>query len=475
MKKLFGIFLSSLIAVSSSFACYAAPKTASTKTTKQRTQPALTSVTHPEWSRNAVIYEVNLRQFTPQGTITAFQKQLPRLKELGVDILWFMPIFPISELNRKGELGSYYAVKDYTAVNPEFGTMDQFKEMVKKAHEMGFKVILDWVPNHSGCDNAWVTEHSEWYAKNKEGKMFGPYDWTDVYKFDYSNKNMRAAMTNALKFWIKDVGVDGFRMDVASEVPTDYWNELRPQLDAIKPVFMLAESPAPDLSFKAFDMNYNWPMKDLQNEISRTAGQNAYATEKNTHGAIKTPLAIDSLLSNQASEFARDSYMMNMITNHDLNSWEGTEFDRYGDAVETFAVLTYTLPGMPLIYTGQEVGFDRAFKFFDKDIAPDWTPNRYTEFYTKMNALKHSFSALNAGNGAPVMRYPTQNSSAYVFSRSNKSGGVYVFLNFSGKTVQLDYTKSKPEAKYAVNYFTGKTESFPTSLAPWQYIIYTVK
>ncbi|MDE5827496.1 MAG: alpha-amylase, partial [Duncaniella sp.] len=186
-----------------------------------------TNVKHPEWSRNAVIYEVNVRQFTDSGTITAFDAQLPRLKDLGVDILWFMPVYPISEKNRKGELGSYYAVKDYKAFNPEFGTLDQFKETVRKAHELGMKVILDWVPNHSGCDNAWVTEHPDWYARNEKGKMFGPYDWTDVYKFDYSNPEMRAAMVDAFKFWLTEVGVDGFRCDVAMEVPVDFWDETR--------------------------------------------------------------------------------------------------------------------------------------------------------------------------------------------------------------------------------------------------------
>lgn len=176
---------------------------------------AVTRIQHPEWSRNAVIYEVNLRQYTPEGTLKAFDAELSRLKELGVDILWFMPIHPISEKNRKGTLGSYYAVRDYKAVNPEFGTLQDFKETVKKAHDLGMKVIIDWVPNHSGCDNAWVEEHPDWYARNEKGEMFGPYDWTDVYKFDYSNPAMRAGMIDALKFWLTEAGIDGFRCDVA--------------------------------------------------------------------------------------------------------------------------------------------------------------------------------------------------------------------------------------------------------------------
>ena len=195
------------------------------KKQSEQTDSTASTVNHPEWSRNAVIYEVNMRQYTPEGTFKAFEAYLPQLKELGVDILWFMPIHPISELNRKGELGSYYAVKDYKAVNPEYGTLDDFKSIVDKAHSLGMKVILDWVPNHSGCDNAWVTEHPDWYVTDSLGKMYGPYDWTDVYKFDYSNKEMRAGMIDALQYWVRDLDIDGYRCDVAGEVPTDFWNE----------------------------------------------------------------------------------------------------------------------------------------------------------------------------------------------------------------------------------------------------------
>ncbi len=435
-----------------------------------------TEVLHPQWSRNAVIYEVNLRQYTNDGKLKSFEQQLPRLKELGVDILWFMPINPISKLNRKGELGSYYAVADYKAFNPEYGTLDEFKALVKKAHDMGFKVILDWVPNHSGCDNAWVKEHPDWYVKDSLGKMVGPYNWTDVYKFDYSNKAMRSAMIDALKFWVKDVNVDGFRCDVAGEVPTDFWNQARPALDSIKPIFMLAEASKPELAKKAFDMSYNWPMKDLFGEISRTQGQNSMPVNKDYKAKVKTALAIDSLLADQNKNYPKDSYMMNMITNHDLNSWEGTEFQRFGKGVDAFAVLTYTLPGMPLIYTGQETGLNRAFEFFKKDTPPDWTKNKFFDFYKKLNTLKHSQEVLATGEaGAPMVRYATKSPNAYVFSRIDDRGGIFVFVNLSNKPVDLQYTASVPKADNAVNYFTGKTESFPKTLAPWQYYVFTVK
>lgn len=437
-----------------------------------------TTVNHPEWSRDAVIYEVNVRQFTDAGTIKAFADQLPRLKELGVDILWFMPVYPISEKNRKGKLGSYYAVKDYKAFNPEFGTLDEFKKTVRKAHGLGMKVILDWVPNHSGCDNAWVTEHPDWYAKDSLGNMFGPYDWTDVYKFDYSNPEMRAAMVDAFKFWLTEADVDGFRCDVAMEVPVDFWDETRPQLQAVKPdLFMLAEASEPALQKNGFDMAYNWPMKDLFSEIAATSGQYTF---KDKEGNIREfperhASDIDSLLASQAAAYPRDTYMMNMVTNHDLNSWEGTEFDRLGSLTDAFAVLTYTLPGMPLIYTGQETGMNRALEFFTKDQAPEWEPrNKYFEFYKRLNALKHSQKALRAGeDGGAIVRYPTTSPDIYAFSREVDGSKVTVIVNLSGKPEEVSFTDTIPAVTdKTLDYFTESPAILPSSLSSGEYRIF---
>lgn len=452
-------------------------KNAAQEATEQR-DSTYTTVNHPDWSRNAVIYEVNLRQYTDSGNITSFERELPRLKELGVDILWFMPIYPISELNRKGGLGSYYAVRDYTAFNPEFGTIDQFKKTVAKAHELGMKVILDWVPNHTGCDNRWVTEHPEWYAKDSLGKMYGPYDWTDVYKLDYANREMRAAMVDAFKYWLTEVGVDGFRCDVAMEVPVDFWDETRPQLQAVKPdLFMLAEASVPALQKNGFDMGYNWPMKDLFSEIAATAGQYTFKKEGEEMRTfpVKHAVAIDSLLADQAAEYPKDTYLMNMVTNHDLNSWEGTEFERLGNLTDAFAVLSYTLPGMPLIYTGQETGMNRAFEFFVKDNPPAWEPrNSYFTFYQKLNHLKHTQKALAAGTaGGEMKRYPTTSDDLYIFSRSVDGSTVFVFTNLGKDTVDIAYTGGAPEANNTtINFFTAATEPFPTQLAPGEYAVY---
>lgn len=442
---------------------------------------APTKINHPCWSRNAVIYEVNLRQFTDEGTLKAFDKELPRLKELGADILWFMPIHPISEKNRKGSLGSYYAVRDYKAVNPEFGTIEDFKTTVKKAHELGMKVIIDWVPNHSGCDNAWVEEHPDWYVKNEKGEMYGPYDWTDVFKFDYSNPEMRKGMIDALKFWLSVVGIDGYRCDVAGEVPTDFWNEARPQLEAVQPgLFMLAEAAKPEIQEVCFDMGYNWPMKDLFSEIAATQGEFTFVdagkgeTEPRKF-AVKHATDIDVLINAQAADYPADTYMMGMITNHDLNSWEGTEFDRLGKLTNAFGVLTFTLPGMPLIYTGQETGMNRAFEFFEKDKAPQWNPrNEYFAFYQTLCALKHGNRALAAGHpeGAKMLRYMTTSNNLYIFERVLGDARVVVAVNLGSKEEAVKFAGAAPGVAGLTNIFTPSAKAvIPAKMRPGEYVV----
>jgi len=446
----------------------------------QERDSTFTNVKHPGWSRNAVIYEVNLRQYSDSGNVASFARELPRLKDLGVDILWMMPIHPISKKERKGTLGSYYAVADYTAFNPEFGTIDQFKDMVKKAHGHGMKVILDWVPNHSGRDNRWVTEHPDWYEKDSLGNMKGVYDWTDVYVFDYSNPEMRKGMIDAMKFWLTDVDVDGFRCDVAGEVPTDFWDEARPQLEEAKAdIFMLAEASKPELQKNGFDMGYNWPMKDLFSAIAATSRQYTFkGTDGNVREFPETRANdIDRLLAEQAAEYPKDTYMMNMITNHDLNSWEGTEFDRLGNLTSAFAVLSYTLPGMPLIYTGQETGMDRAFEFFEKDKAPQWEPrNEFFAFYQKLNNLKHSQHALAAGlEGGELVSYATSSPDIYVFSREKDGSRVVVLTNLGKEDSSVEFTGDKPDVKGMKDFFTEADAAIPSTLKPGGYLIFINK
>ena len=440
-------------------------------------RPAPSTVQHPEWSRSAVIYEVNLRQYTDDGTFRAFLKELPRLKELGVDILWFMPVHPISKVNRKGVLGSYYAASDYKKINPEFGSISDFKDVVDEAHSLGMKVIIDWVPNHSGCDHIWVESHPEYYARDEKGNMYGPYDWDDVYKLDYNNPGLRIAMTDAMEFWLRETDIDGFRCDVAGQVPIDFWNTVRPQLElaAEKPIFMLAEDAQPIMTEHAFDADYNWPMSALFNQVAHTAGQRTFAVKSEM--PEKHAADIDSLMRRQAATFPADSYLMNMTTNHDMNSWEGTEFERLGKFAPALAVLTYMMPGMPLIYTGQETGLNRAFEFFQKDAPPQWEPrNDYFTFYQRLNTLKHTRPELAAGiAGGSVHPVKVNNSNDMIaFKRELGKQGTFFAANLGAATLPFTPCKCVTVLTDRIDAITGNpVDIFPTQLAPGQFIVFT--
>jgi glycosidase len=427
--------------------------------------PRVSDIIHPEWSKNANIYEVNIRQYTREGTFKAFQEHLPRLKEMGIDILWLMPIFPVGEKNRKGTLGSYYAVRDYKAVNPEFGTMDDFKELVKTAHDLGFKVILDWVANHSSWDNQWIIDRPEWYTKDSLGKMTSPFDWTDVADLNFDEKGLQEEMINALKFWITETDIDGYRCDVAGMVPTDFWERVRSELDIMKPVFMLAEAEQPEHHIKAFDMSYAWELHHIFNGIAKG--------EKNAND-------IESYFAKQDTLFPANAYRMNFITNHDENSWNGTEKERLGDAVNVFGVLTYTLPGMPLIYSGQEVGLDRRLKFFEKD-SIEWDLNSpLLAFYQNLSFVKKSNSALwNGLSGGNFERINTAyKKSVLAFLRQKEADRVMVICNLSMDTLDVKI-KVNDEITDFREIFTGEEKSFIDStkvkLNPWQYYVYINK
>lgn len=434
---------------------------ASCKSASDKGLPPVSNVEHPEWSRNANIYEVNIRQFTDDGTLQAFVRHLPRLRNMGVDIIWFMPVHPIGEVNRKGTLGSYYAVKDYKAVNPEFGSFEELRMIVKLAHELGMHVILDWVANHTAWDHPWVTKHPDWYAKDKNGNMFSPEGWEDVVQLDVYNPEMRAAMIDALKFWVTEANVDGFRCDVAYMVPTDFWDEARQELDKIKPVFMLAEADQPDLLINAFNMDYGWKLHHITNDVAKKK-----ANANN----------IQQYFDELEHTFPRSAFRMNFTSNHDENSWAGTEFERLGDGAQTFAVLMATLPGMPLIYTGQEAALDRRLEFFERDPV-DWKDYPLQEFYRTLNNLKRRNKALWTGDfGGPLQRINTnENEAVYAFTRTKENNAVFVVLNLSAEPVQIVLEGEDYAGRYK-NVFQGSTITINLNhtmeLKPWEYRVY---
>ncbi len=422
----------------------------------------LKPIQHPEWSKNAVIYEVNIRQFTPEGTFAAFEKHLPALKNLGVDILWLMPINPIGKLNRKGSLGSYYSVKDYKVINPEFGTMEDFKKLVSKIHDTGMYIIIDWVANHTSWDNVWVNTHPEFFTKDKNGNFVPPVaDWEDVIDLNYGNKDLWNYMIDAMNFWVKENNIDGFRCDVAAMVPTEFWIEARKELIKSKSdIFMLAEANENYLH-QAFNMTYNWPLKDLMNDVAQ---------------GKKESLVIKDYFEREKTEYNSDDYRMVFTTNHDENSWNGTEYERLGDAVETFAVLCGTVKGMPLIYTGQETGMNKRLRFFEKDTV-NWEIKPIREIYTKLNSLKKRNKALWNGKAGGEMNFiETGNKNVLAFEREKDGNSIISVFNLSPEieTVNLDHAKSG--VKY-VDVFNDNeiilNKSLELKLNPWGYKIFS--
>ena len=389
------------------------------------------------------IYEVNIRQYTQEGSLKAFEdNHLERLKAQNVDILWLMPIFPISEEGRKGTLGSYYAVKNYKEVNPEFGPLEDLKRLVNHAHNLKMKVILDWVANHTGRDNVWIKEHKDFFNLDSLGNPAVPEgtDWDDVADLNYDNPDMRRAMIDAMKFWVQNADVDGFRCDVAGMVPTDFWAECRQELEKIKPLFMLAEDDNPEIH-KAFDASYNWKCHHILNGIAQ--GKNTAQDLVNLYDTLQ-------------QKFPKNAILMNFTSNHDENSWSKSEYDRMGDYVKTMAVLTYCLPGMPLCYSGQEAANKKALQFFEKDVI-DFSNLPLKDFYATLNSIKHDNSAL-WGND---VKFLSAEDNLLVFQRGN----LKCIFNFNDGEKEFS-----AQGKF-VDIFTGKSVKMPAKVAGKGYVI----
>jgi glycosidase len=394
-------------------------------------------ITSPEWTKDAVIYQINTRQFSAKGTFAAAQEHLPRLKSLGVDIVWLMPIHPIGEKNRKGRLGSPYSVKDYFAVNPELGDLVSLKDFVDRAHQLGMRVILDWVANHSAWDNPLVDSHPHWYAKDHQGN-FRPtpwWDWDDIIDFDYSQRDLREYMASAMCYWVKEADIDSFRCDVAGFVPNDFWQQVRKQLEQIKPVFMLAEWESKDLHQHGFDMTYAWSWNEWMHDIAmgRAGLEKLY-----------------KYYSWNEKSFPREAHRMTFVSNHDKNAWDGTEFEQFGDALHCAMVLSVLGEGMPLIYNGQEAGNSKRLAFFEKDPIP-WCDHANGDLYRDLIKLKKKYSALHNAQWGARMVQVINNCCQKVFSfvRRDDNSGVLVLLNFSDQELAVSLTQGPFEGRYS--------------------------
>lgn len=406
----------------------------------------------PERAKDHVIYEVNIRQYTPEGTFNAFAAHLPRLEDLGVDILWIMPVQPIGEKNRKGGLGSYYSIRDYTAVNPEFGTLADLKSLIDEAHKRDMLVILDWVANHTAFDHPW-TEKEGYHTTDSLGNIIWPEgtDWTDVADLNYDNMNMQDDMIAALRYWVNEADVDGFRCDVAGFVPMDFWNRAKDSLDVDKDVFMLAEWDEPNMHEDAFHMTYGWGLHHYMNAVAKG--------EKNADSIV-------AFVNKDYERFPADAFRMNFTTNHDENSWNGTVFERFGDGHKAYAVLAFTIQGMPLVYSGQEAGLNKRLAFFEKD-SIDWSDLKYQNFYKQLTLFKENNPALYSGEygGKPVF-LDVKNPMVIAYQRERDGNQVQVIINLSSETQEIDGAALAAfEDEFSGQLFDGSL----SELAPFEY------
>ena len=447
---------------------------------------------HPEWTYDSVVYEVNIRQFSPEGTFAGVEAQLPRLKDLGVDVLWLMPMYEIGTEGRKGTLGSYYAMSDYKKVNPEFGTMEDFQSLLDAAHKLGFKVILDWVANQTAPDNVWMTEKpADFYERDAEGNAIWEYDWTDTRSLNYENEEVWWAQDDAMRFWLEK-GVDGFRCDAAGEVPAEFWYGILPKMNKDYPdIYLLAEAERDNLAdpLVTFDANYAWELHHLLNSLAKGA---------------KSVTDLKEYVARDAARFPKEAFRLTFTSNHDENSWSGTEFEREGSAWDACAVLCFTLPGsQPLIYTGQEIGLSRRLKFFEKDPITEWPDNSYTSFWKTLVNLKHNNPALKAGERGGDIVWLDAPEGVVAFSREVKGNKVIVLANFGvpvpaeAPEVKADANDNRPQGDVVAepfknlegepatqvlkldgeytNVFTGEKVSgeYTAIIAPGEYLVLT--
>lgn len=420
-------------------------------------------ITTPDWVKNATLYELNIRQFSEEGSFRAVESQLPRLKKMNIDIIWLMPVQPIGELHRKGSLGSYYSVKDYLKVNPEFGTEEDFRSLVKTIHDQGMYVILDWVANHTSWDNELVTQHPDWYMKSRKGTFQSTRwrDYDDIIELDYRHPDLRKYMTDAMKFWINEYEIDGYRCDIASFVPIDFWENVRAELDSIKTVFMLAEAEDKELHRKAFDSTYNWTLWNILHQI--------------VINNLSAKTLTEAYIAEHVSIFPKAGIRMNFIDNHDKNSWEGNQYSNFGEALKAVTVFTFLMDGIPLVYSGQEVGLDRSLAFFEKDPI-EWKSHENEALYTTLFELKHKNRALwNGNHGGEMIRITNDRMDQVIsFVREKNGDKVLAFINLTKESLIVQFDTSFDTGIYT-NLFTAEKQTVSGTLImtmePWEYIV----
>ena len=421
---------------------------------------------NPEWSYSAILYEMNIRQFTTEGTFRAASERLPFLRSIGVDAIWLMPIYPIGEEDRKGSLGSYYSIRDYKGVNPEFGSEADLRDFITKAHALGIKILFDWVANHTARDARWISERPvDWYERDSEGRAKVPWDWSDTAKLNYANREVWRGQIDAMRYWVEQFGIDGFRCDMAMLVPIEFWQEASAELHTIKSdIFMLAEAEEDNLFDGAFNMSYQWNIHHIMCDIAKGA---------------RRVWDLRNAMHAERQRYPREAMRLSFTSNHDENSWSGSEQSRFGRALEVMTAMTFLMPStMPLIYTGQEVGYDHSFAFFDRDPIPEelYKEGYATELYRRLADLKHSQRALDSGQrGGDVIEIENNAKDCMMtFVREVADSRVVAIVNLSPYTIHADFRTGIYAGMYR-DAISGERvildEHVERDIAPWHYQI----
>lgn len=420
-----------------------------------------------DWIKNTTVYEVNLRQFSVEGTLAAFAKELSRLKKMGMETLWFMPLTPISHKNKKGVLGSPYACSSYTRFNNEFGSLAEFSDFVKEAHHLGFKIIIDWVANHTGWDHEWTLLHPEYYLKDvNTGGFKMASGMEDIIELDYNNPNLRKAMIEAMRFWVLNTDIDGFRCDLAFWVTLDFWIEARTALEENKNLFWLAETDPlehPDY-LQVFDAAYTWTWM--------------HETKKYYEGSVSLEKLI-SVLNQYDTVAGGNNIPLWFTTNHDENSWNGTEYEKYGAMAIPLAVLSFTWNGIPLVYNGQELPNKKRLAFFEKNSIEWNTQMEFENFYTGLSNLRKNNKALLAGTPKVttyLLNTNQHNHQLFAYLKKNEEQEVFVILNFGTTAVNIGFDDKLLTGKFTNVFKPNNIIDFNNAvifdLDPWSYLVF---
>ena len=390
--------------------------------------------TQPSFLSNSNLYEVNVRQYTVQGTFKAFEEHLPRLKDMGVEILWMMPIHPIGIKKRKGTLGSYYSIQNHKGINPEFGTENDFRELVLKIHSLEMKIIVDWVANHTSWDNVWIQTNPEFFVKDGDGNFIAPYDWDDVIQIDHTNEAEQAAMIDAMQYWVTAFNIDGFRADLAHLTPLPFWLKARLQLSAFKKdLIWLAETE--EINYhEAFDISYTWRWMHTTQQF--------VTGEKTLADCIK-------ILSDYKRDFDQKNLRLFFTSNHDENSWNGSEYEKYGIFAKPWAVFSMLYASVPLIYSGQEIPNRKRLEFFEKDHL-EWNGEiSLHQFYKSLLSLRKRnkvFRDLKATD--IIIDEDLIQKKIFYMLLQKESSTVVCIINFNKNAVAENITLNAPAGNY---------------------------